>query len=107
MDDGLVDIGTKKGRSHTMTAAIREAAYAARRAKIAARLQTGGDTAVYVVRAAEGGGSQGWGWELRRFGAIVMTRSMRSYDTMDQARAAGERARIIGADQASDHHANE
>ncbi len=41
--------------------------------------------AVFVVRV-----DNGYGWEVRRFGAVVLGRGAAAYPAQDDARAAGE-----------------
>lgn len=81
--------GQAKTRRH-FTEAAREAALARRR-EIAALPKAPSDAlALFVVRGAERGND--YGWEIRRFGAIVVARSEGGFAGPLAARQAGEEA---------------
>ena len=75
-----------RNRSH-FTEAARAAALVARRRKAenAAPVDT---PAVFVTRLSDGR----FGWQVRRFGALVIQQSDVPYPTPVEARSAGERA---------------
>lgn len=78
---------TTKGRH--FSDAARAAAIEGRRRKAAeAAAIPRGMPEVYVVRLQ--GAHLRFGWEIRRFGAVVLDRSTASYATMQEARTAGE-----------------
>ena len=81
--------GQAKTRRH-FTEAARQAALARRREIAALPKQPSGTLALFVVRGAERGND--YGWEIRRFGAIVVARSERGFDGQIAARQAGEEA---------------
>lgn len=77
----------KPASKRHFTDAARAAAVEARRRKreTAIPRQT---PEVYVVRVP--GACLQFGWEIRRFGAVVLERAETSYPTMQAARTAGE-----------------
>lgn len=81
--------GSAKTRRH-FTEAARQAALARRREIAALPKAPTGALALFVVRG--GGHGNDYGWEIRRFGAIVVARSDRGYPGPDAARQAGEAA---------------
>ncbi|WP_237479507.1 hypothetical protein [Lichenibacterium dinghuense] len=79
--------GHAKSRRY-FTDAARDAALARRR-EIAALPKPPSDMlALFVVRGAERGND--YGWEIRRFGAIVVARSQEGFPAPLAARQAGE-----------------
>ncbi len=87
--------GQSKTRRH-FTEAAREAALARRREIAAMPKDPAGTLALFIVRGAECGND--YGWEIRRFGAIVVARSQRGFAGQGAARQAGEDAlRSIGS----------
>lgn len=76
-----------KTRRH-FTEAARQAALARRREIAALPKQPSGTLALFIVRGHERGND--YGWEIRRFGAIVMARSERGFPGQIAARQAGE-----------------
>lgn len=81
--------GGDKARRH-FTEAAREAALARRR-EIAAQPKAPTDAlALYVVRGAQH--TNDYGWEIRRYGAIVVARSAFGFPAPLAARQAGEAA---------------
>ena len=72
------------------TQAARDAALARRREIAALPKDPAGTLEIFIVRGAER--SNDYGWEIRRFGAIVVARSDRGHPTPGAARAAGEDA---------------
>ncbi len=72
------------------TQAARDAALARRREIAAMPKDPAGSLEIFIVRGAERGND--YGWEIRRFGAIVVARSGCGYPTPGAARAAGEDA---------------
>ena len=81
-----MDASEPKNRRH-FTDAARVAALAARRQKTENALPV--DTpAVFVVRHEDGR----FGWEIRRYGAVLLRRGAETYETAVLARAAGELA---------------
>ena len=83
--------GPTKTRRH-FTEAAREAALARRREIAAMPKDPTGTLALFIVRGAERGND--YGWEIRRFGGVVLERSESSFGTMSAARAAGQRALV-------------
>ena len=81
--------GQVKTRRH-FTEAAREAALARRREIAALPKDPSGTLALFVVRGAERGND--YGWEIRRFGAIVVARSACGFPGPAAARQAGEDA---------------
>ena len=79
------------------TEAAREAALARRREIAALPKEPSGTLALFIVRGAECGND--YGWEIRRFGAIVVARSSRGFPVPVAARQAGEEA-LKGIDHA-------
>ena len=79
---------SKPTRRH-FTDAARAAALEARRRKRDSALPAGVPE-VFVVRRPNAG--SGYGWEVRRFGGLVLDRSLTGYSTMQGARFAGETA---------------
>lgn len=76
------------------TEAARAAAIEGRRRKAAEAAAVPRDMPeVYVVRLQ--GAHLRFEWEIRRFGAVVLDRSITSYPTMQEARSAGEAALSI------------
>ena len=78
------------GAGRRFTEAAREAAAAAREAK-RERPDRFGEPELFIVRA-EG---FGFGWELRRFGGVVLQRSAEVFAVAASAREAGEMALTI------------
>lgn len=72
------------------TQAARDAALARRREIAASPKDPRGALDLFIVRGAESGID--FGWEVRRFGAIVVARSGGGYPTAALARQAGEGA---------------
>ena len=72
------------------TEAARQAALARRREIAALPKIPCGTLALFIVRGAER--NNDFGWEIRRFGAIVMRHSQRGYASAEAARVAGEEA---------------
>lgn len=86
--------GQAKTRRH-FTEAARQAALARRREIAAMPKDPTGTLALFIVRGAERGND--YGWEIRRFGAIVVARSGCGFPVAVAARQAGEEAlRAIG-----------
>lgn len=86
--------GQSKTRRH-FTEAAREAALTRRREMAAMPKVPTGTLALFIVRGAERGND--YGWEVRRFGAIVVARSSQGFAGPIAARQAGEDAlRDIG-----------
>jgi hypothetical protein len=81
--------GSSKTRRH-FTEAAREAALARRREIAAMPKDPTGTLALFIVRGAERGND--YGWEIRRFGAIVVMRSSGGFAGPVAARQAGEDA---------------
>ena len=81
--------GQSKTRRH-FTEAAREAALARRREIAAMPKDPSGTLALFVVRGAECGND--YGWEIRRFGAIVVARGRQGFPGPVAARQAGEEA---------------
>lgn len=83
-----MSVGKSLPRRH-FTEAARAAAIEARRRKRvnAVPLDV---LRLFVVRPAQTHGV--FGWEIRRFGGVVLHRSVVEYSTMAEARAAGEQA---------------
>lgn len=81
--------GQAKTRRY-FTDAAREAALARRREIAAMPKLPPGALALFVVRGAERGND--YGWEIRKFGAIVVARSPRGFAAPLAARQAGEEA---------------
>lgn len=77
-------LSTSRGRS--FTDAARAAALEARRRKREQALPRG-IPEVFVVRGAVAG--LGYGWEIRRFGGVVLETAQTGYSTMQGARSAG------------------
>ena len=69
--------------------AARAAAIEARRRKREQAVPLG-TPEVFVVRRPDA--CLGYGWEIRRFGAVVLDRSVTDYSTLQGARSAGEAA---------------
>lgn len=78
-----------KTRRH-FTQAARDAALARRREIAAQPKDPSGALDLFVIRGAEHGND--FGWEIRRFGAIVVARSSCGYPAPTAARQAGEEA---------------
>ena len=78
------------------TQAARDAALARRRELAAQPKDPLGTLGLFIVRGAEC--ETDFGWELRRFGAVVVERSPCGYRTAAAARQAGEAA-LRGAQQ--------
>lgn len=78
---------TKPNNRRHFTDAARAAAAVARRLKKEnpAPIDT---LKVFAVRQADGR----FGWEIRRFGALVIQRSVMTYSSLIEARSAGEQA---------------
>ena len=81
--------GQARTRRH-FTQAARDAALARRREIAAMPKDPAGALDLFIVRGAEQGND--FGWEIRRFGAIVVERSGCGYPVPGAARAAGEEA---------------
>ena len=81
--------GQTKSRRH-FTEAAREAALARRREIAAMPKHPLGALALFIVRGTERGND--YGWEIRRFGAIVVARSSQGFAALVAARHAGEEA---------------
>jgi hypothetical protein len=81
--------GQAKPRRH-FTEAARQAALARRREIAAMPKDPTGTLALFIVRGAERGND--YGWEIRRFGAIVVARSGCGFPGAVAARQAGEEA---------------
>ena len=81
--------GQAKHRRH-FTEAARDAALARRREIAAMPKDPSGMLAIFIVRGAAR--DNDYGWEIRRFGAIVVARSSAGYPTQVAARLAGEEA---------------
>ena len=81
--------GQAKTRRH-FTEAAREAALVRRREIAALPKDPSGMLALFIVRGAERGND--YGWEIRRFGAIVVARSACGFAGQVAARQAGEEA---------------
>lgn len=81
--------GQTKTRRH-FTEAAREAALSRRREIAAMPKEPTGALALFVVRGAEHGND--YGWEIRRFGAIVVARGDHGFAGQVAARQAGEKA---------------
>jgi hypothetical protein len=81
--------GSAKTRRH-FTEAARQAALARRREIAALPKVPSGTLALFIIRGAEHGND--YGWEIRRFGAIVVARSECGYPAPLAARQAGEEA---------------
>ena len=79
---------SKEQTQHVNTIDGRKASLEARRRWIAERRDAGAPV-VFVVRLA---GSMPFGWEIRKFGAIVLRRSETGFKTQLMARSAGEKA---------------
>jgi hypothetical protein len=81
-----VETDKANARRRGFTPAAREAAAATRRARADARLAIPiGSLELYIVRE----GAEGYGWEIRRFGAIAVSKGTSVYATMELAREAG------------------
>ena len=94
---GLNDMPANEPPKRRFTEAARAAALVARRRKrdLAAPQ---GTPEVFVVRQPST--NRGYGWEIRRFGGVVLDRSPTDYPTMHGAQSAGNAAlgsRICGA----------
>ena len=72
------------------TDAARQVALARRRKIAALPKARPGALALFIVRGAER--SNDFGWEIRRFGAVVVKQSPWGYASSEIARAAGEEA---------------
>ena len=72
------------------TQAARDAALARRREIAALPKDPAGSLEIFIVRGAERGND--YGWEIRRFGALVVARSNCGFPVPGAARAAGEDA---------------
>ena len=70
------------------TPAARKAAFDARRRTVDARKTSFGQTEVFAVRRGNA-----LSWELRRFGGVILACGTDSFDSRDDALAAGELAR--------------
>ena len=81
--------GSAKTRRH-FTEAARQAALQRRREIAAMPKEPSGTLAMFVVRGAARGND--YGWEIRRFGAIVVARSLEGFPAPLAARQAGEAA---------------
>ena len=77
--------GQRKGRHFTEAARAAAAIGRRQRAENAVPVNT---PAVFVTRLADGR----FGWEIRRFGALVIHQNDVAYVTIAEARSAGERA---------------
>ena len=73
-----------------LTDAARQAALARRREIAALPKAPTEALALFVVRGTER--SNAFGWEIRRFGAVVVGQSLWGYASSEAARAAGEEA---------------
>ena len=82
----MLDIHAKSRRRFTQAA--RDAALAKRRELAALPKDPAGSLQVFVVRGA--GQSNAFCWEIRRFGAIVVERSVGGFADGQTARDAGE-----------------
>lgn len=80
--------GQATTRRH-FTQAARDAALAKRREIAALPKDPAGALALFIIRGAES--ENDYGWEIRRFGAIVVARSVHGYAGAEAAREAGER----------------
>ena len=78
------------GRRRHFTRAALDAALARRRELAAQPKPPLGTLDLFIVRGAASGND--FGWEIRRFGAIVVARSPEGYPAIAAARAAGEAA---------------
>ena len=78
------------------TQAARDAALARRRELAAMPKDPSGQPRLFVTRGAQTGTD--FGWEIRRFGALVIARSDRGYPTAELARNAGDHAAAVLAD---------
>ena len=65
----------------------RSAAAAARRRRSELQAETKGNLEVFTVRL-----NNGFSWQLRQFGAIIVADTEQRYASMDMARAAGDSA---------------
>ncbi len=74
------------------TQAARDAALARRREIAARPKDPAGTPALFIVRGAERGND--FGWEIRRFGALVVARSSSGYPDAAAAREAGAGAML-------------
>ena len=83
---GLNDMPADRSSKRHFTEAARAAAIVARRRKQEQALPVGAPE-VFVIRRASA--SRGYGWEIRRFGGVVLDRSSTDYSTMQGARSAG------------------
>ena len=82
-----------KSQGRYFTAAARAAAAEVRRQKRENPIPV--DTPkVFVIRVPPT--NKGFGWEIRRFGSIVLSRSAEKFDTAAEAMAAGEAALAAG-----------
>ena len=72
------------------TQAARDAALARRRELAAQPKDPADQPRLFVTRGTRGGND--FGWEIRRFGALLVARAERGYATADEARDAGEGA---------------
>ena len=79
---------TNRTSRRYFTSAARKAGLEARReaAVLKKDLMT---PALFVVRQSDQ--SQLFGWEIRRFGGVLLNRSETGYDTQSQAQTAGEK----------------
>ncbi len=89
---GLNDMPADRPSKRHFTEAARAAALEARRRKREQALPSG-IPEVFVIRRPIGG--RGYGWEIRRFGGVILDRSSTHYSTMQGARFAGHSALTI------------